>query len=173
MLEKDIKPTGAVEVNDEPSVIEDTKDVGLEFSNWEIKALFNTALSSIKLNDIDKDEKINLIKLKIELSKITEQIHEFEKTTIESLKTKEYTDLEQTVNSVDASKEDKELFSKMQNDLDKEANAVLLEMYNTIVTVNVNKISEDTFYKIADTLDSVAPVTLSGVNYIYNKLVKK
>lgn len=154
------------EVIDQP--VEEVK--GLEFAKWEIKMIFNQALSGIKVNDIKKEDKLNLIKLKIELGEYASKLQEYEKSVIDALKNDEYIQAEKAAQSADASNEVKSKFEELMHNLEKEANDTCMKEYNTIVTIDCEKLSKDVFYCIADTIQLEL---LGGYDYIYNKLVKK
>lgn len=141
----------------------------IKLSKFEIKVLFNPALDGMKLNDVDKEDRVKLIKLKIELGKIVRELEEFEKTLVESFKDDEYKSLEESSNKEDATEETKEEFKKLQESINKKINECAVEEYNKTVDIDFDGISEDTFYKVASTIDLAA---LGGYEYIYNKLVK-
>lgn len=170
MKDIDTKNITDVEVIDEPitKVDNEAEVEGIKFAKWEIKMIFNTAISSVKVSDVSKEDKINLIKLKIELGKIDTQIKEYEKTVVESLKTDEYNAAEQSAQS--GTEEDKTKFKDMQLKLEKDASEICMTLYNEEVSIECKHLSEETFYQIADLFDIQM---LGGYDYLYNKLVKK
>lgn len=141
----------------------------IKLSKFEVKVLFNPALDGVKLNDVDKEDRIKLIKLKIELGKIVRELEEFDKTVVESLKDDHYKSLEEDSNKEDATDEVKEEFKNLQESINKKINECAIEEYNKEIELDFDGISEDTFYKIMSTVDLTA---LGGYEYIYNKLVK-
>lgn len=164
----DINITDA-EVIDQP-ITETTEVVEhIKFIKWEIKMIFNGALSSIKINDLPKEDKINLIKLKIKIGKVHSELEAYEKSVVESLKDDTYTDGEKASQNKDATEEDKEKFKELQKKLEKIANETCMDEYNSEVTIECKHITDETFYKIADSFDMTM---LGGYDYIYNKLVK-
>lgn len=142
----------------------------IKLSKFEIKVLFNPALDGVKLNDVDKDDRIKLIKFKIELGKIVKELEEFDKTVVESLKDDHYKELEEASNKEDATEKTKEEFKNLQESINKKINECAIEEYNKEVELDFDGISEDTFYKTMSTVDLTA---LGGYEYIYNKLVKQ
>ena len=151
----------------------DTKDElaieGISFSKWEVKVIFNNALASVKVNNLNAEDRINLIKLKIGLGKAAASIQEYEKTVVESLKDDTYTDAEKAAQSPEASDEDKEAFAKIQSKLEKDASEACMSEYNDAIRIPCKYLTEETFYSIAEYFDMQM---LGGYDYIYNKLVK-
>lgn len=141
----------------------------IKFAKWEIKMLFNSALSSIKVNDLPKEDKINLIKLKIEIGKVHSELEAYEKSVVESLKNETYIAAEKASMTNDATDDVKEKFKELQKELEKTASETCMDEYNSEITINCKHITDDTFYVIADSFDMTV---LGGYDYIYNKLVK-
>lgn len=142
----------------------------IKFAKWEVKMIFNAALSSIKINNISKEDKINLIKLKIGLSKVQSELETYEKSVVESLKNDEYAEYEKAVQEVGATEEAKVKFKELQKELEKSANEICMEEYNKEVSIECAHLTDETFYMIADSFDMQM---LGGYDYIYNKLVKQ
>lgn len=172
-----ITETVDAEVIDQPTTetvvntTEETKEVeSIKFAKWEVKMIFNHALSSIKINDVSKEDKRNLIKLKIELGKVQSELDAYEKSVVESLKNEEYTEGEKAAQEPDATEEVKEKFKELQTKLEKSANELCMEEYNKEISIECAHLTDETFYMIADSFDMTM---LGGYDYIYNKLVKK
>lgn len=142
----------------------------IKFSKFEIKMLFNPALDGVKLTDIEKEDRIKLIKLKIQLGKIAKELEEYDKAVVESFKDSEYTSLEEKANSTDATEEIKKEFEELQQKINTKINETCVEEYNKEIDIESEHISEDTFFKAISTVDLVG---LGGYEYLYNKLVKK
>lgn len=150
-------------------VVKETKEE-LTFSKFEVKVLFNPAMDGVKLIDIDKEDRIKLIKLKIELGKVAKELEEYEKTVVESFKDETYKQLEEGSTKEDATEEIKKEFKELQESITAKVNEVCVEEYNKEIHITCAAISEDTFFKFISTVDLVS---LGGYEYIYNKLVKK
>lgn len=142
----------------------------IKFSKFEIKMLVNPALDGVKINEVSKEDRVNLIKLKIQLGKINKELQDYEKTVIDSFKDDNYTNLESKANSSEATDEDKQKFEELQKEINSKINEILIEEYNKEVEVECEPISEETFYKTITTVDLTA---LGGYEYLYNKLVKQ
>lgn len=149
--------------------IKEEKNV-IKLSKFEIKMLFNPVLDGVKLTGVSKEDRISLIKLKIELGKIAKELEEFEKVVIESFKDDNYKSLEQEASKEDATEEDKENFKKLQEEVNKKINESCIEEYNKEVCIECDPISSETFFNVISTVDLTA---LGGYEYIYNKLVKE
>lgn len=169
MTDIDIKePVEQTEEITSVEVIEDDNTVKL--SKFEIKVLFNPSLDGVKLNEVSKEDRIKLIKLKIELGRIAKELEDYTKTVIESFKDDEFKKLEEAAQKDNATEEDKKKFEEFQNNINTKINEVCMEEYNKIVDIKDAKISEDTFF---NTISQADINTLGGYEYLYNKLVKK
>lgn len=154
------------------TVIENNEEASknmITFSKWEVKMLFHPSLSEVKITDVDKEFRANLIKLKIALGKVDEELKEYEKSVIDSLKDEKFTELEKEASKEDAREEAKDLFEELKNQVSKEANELLVPKYNETVEIECEKIDEKTFYSIVSSIELTA---LGGYDYLYKKLVK-
>lgn len=142
----------------------------MKFNKFEIKMLINPALEGVKLNDISKEDRIKLIKLKIQLGKISKDLQDYEKTVVDSFKDDNYTNLESKANDKEATEDDKKNFEELQKEINAKINEILIEEYNKEVEIECEPIEEDTFYNAISTVDLTA---LGGYEYLYNKLVKQ
>lgn len=159
-----------IETTSAEVVEEVTSKEVIKFSKFEIKVLFNPALDGVKLNDINKEDRVKLIKLKISLGKIAKELEEYEKTVVESFKDEAYKNLETKAQETEATEEIKEEFKKLQDEITTKVNEICIEEYNKEVSIESEYICEETFFQAISTIDLAA---LGGYEYLYNKLVKK
>lgn len=142
----------------------------IKATRYEIESQLNNLVGSIKVNGLDKDCKLTLVKLKIKLGEIVEEISEFRKKTVEcTIKPEQYNYLKQKVEDNKATNEEKAEFNKIENEYNKELGDVLLPYLNEIIDVEFDGITEDNFWKIVE--NSEVEV-IFGYEYLKKKLVK-
>lgn len=143
----------------------------LKASRFEVEQQLNQYIGNIKVEGLSKDAKVSLVKLKIELSKIVNEIEDFRKKTIESLeKPANYDKLKEKAEKENASAKDKEAFKNAENEYNKKFAEVAIPYFNETITIPFDFISEDDFYILVEHNDVNV---IFGYEYIYNKLVKK
>lgn len=150
------------------TVVEDKKE--LKASRFEVEQQLNNLVSSLKIKDISPEGKLALVRLKIKLTEVKNEIDEFRKTTIESINKPEKLDeLKEAASKEDATDEVKNAFRELEDAYNKEFAEVAIPYYNDIISIPFNFISEADFDSIVKNNDIDA---LFGYEYIYNKLVK-
>ena len=83
----------------------------IKATRYEIESQLNNLVGSIKVNGLDKDCKLTLVKLKIKLGEIVEEISEFRKKTVEcTIKPEQYNYLKQKVEDNKATDKEKAEF---------------------------------------------------------------
>ena len=125
----------------------------MELTNFEIKQL-NVFTDTLLVKGMSTEAKVSLVTLKMQLRKITNDIIEFEKTTVDSIKPENIENL---------SEGDKEK-------LDKEYSDIIVPYYNQVIDINFELLSKEDFYKLVECNDIEK---LVGYEYIYEKLVNK
>lgn len=143
----------------------------LKASRYEIEQHLNQYIGNIKIEGLTSKAKLALIKLKLELSKVVEEINEFRKRTVDSItKPENYDELKAKAESSNATDEDKEAFTKVWNKYNEDFAEIALPYFNEIIEIPFDFISEEDFYTLAEHNDVNV---LFGYEYIYNKLVNK
>ena len=133
-------------------------------TKFELEQL-NQFTSTLKVNGLEKESKIKLIKLKIELSKIVKEIDEFRKTTVDSIKPDNYDELQQ-----DLTEKGKKKFEEVQKELNTKFQEIVVPFYNTQVSIEFEKLTPDEYFSLM--ADNDLP-ELSGYEYVYNLLVSE
>lgn len=142
----------------------------IKATRYEIESQLNNFVGSIKVNGLDKDCKLALVKLKIKLGEIVEEISEFRKKTVEgTIKPEGYDNLKQKVIYNKATNEEKAEFNKIENEYNKELGDILLPYLNETINVEFDGITEDDFWKIVE--NSEVDI-IFGYEYLKKKLVK-
>lgn len=142
----------------------------IKATRYEIESQLNNFVGSIKVNGLDKDCKLALVKFKIKLGEIVEEITEFRKKTVEgTVKPEGYDDLKQKIDDKKATNEEKAEFEKIEAEYNKELGDVLLPYLNETIDVEFDGITEDSFWKIVE--NSEVEI-IFGYEYLKKKLVK-
>lgn len=142
----------------------------IKASRFEIEQQLNNLVGSIKVKEMSKEGKLAMVKLKLELTKVTKEIEDFRKTTVESINKPEKLDeLKEAAAKEDADTEVKEAFKIVEAEYNKEFGEVAIPYYNTVISMPFDFISKEDFYAIVANNDLEA---LFGYEYIYSKLVK-
>lgn len=150
--------------------MDNTEKKVLKATRYEIESQLNNFVGSIKVNGLDKDCKLALVKLKIKLGDITEEITEFRKKTVDgTAKPEKYDELKQKINDNKATDEDKTEFGKLEAEYNKELADILLPYLNETIDVEFDGITEDDFWKIVE--NSEVEI-IFGYEYLKKKLVK-
>lgn len=133
-------------------------------TKFELEQL-NQFTSTLKVNGLEKESKIKLIKLKIELSKIVKEIDEFRKTTVDSIKPDNYDELQQ-----DLTENGKQKFEEAQKELNTKFQEIVVPFYNTLVSIEFEKLTPDEYFSLMAENDLPE---LAGYEYVYNLLVSE
>lgn len=143
----------------------------LKATRYEIEQQLNQYIGNIKVEDLSTDSKLALVKLKIELSKVITEIDEFRKKTIDSIeKPDNFDELRENAQKEGATKEDKEIWEKVEKEFNDKFIEIALPYFNEVVELPFDYISEEDFYTLVKHNDANL---IFGYEYIYNKLVKK
>lgn len=143
----------------------------IKASRFEIEQQLNQFIGNLKVEGMSAKAKLSLVKLKIELSKVVEEINDFRKKTIESIeKPDNYAKLEQAAKKEDATDKDKAAFKLVEEEYNKKFAEVAVPYFNDIVTLPFDFISESDFEALVEHNELNV---IFGYEYIYNKLVKK
>lgn len=143
----------------------------LKASRFEIEQQLNQYIGSLKVEGLSSKAKLALVKLKIELSKIVEDLDNFRKRTLESIdKPENYDELKSTAEKEEATKEDKEAWSKVEKEYNEKFAEVALPYFNEVVELPFDFLTEEDFYTLVEHNDVNV---VFGYEYVYNKLVKK
>lgn len=149
--------------------MENTQKV-IKATRYEIESQLNNFIGSIKTNGLDKNCKLSLVKLKIKLSELVEEISQFRKKTIEGINKPEgYDALKIAVDNATASESDKIKFAQLEKQYSIELGDILLPYLNETIDVEFEGINEDDFWKIVENSDIEM---IFGYEYLKNKLVK-
>ena len=136
----------------------------IEATRFELEQL-NQFTSTLKVTGLEKESKVKLIKLKIELGKIVKEIEEFRKTTVDSIKPDGFDELQQ-----DLSEKGKKKFEKEQEELNKKFQEIMVPYYNVKIGLEFEKLVPDDYYVLVG--ENELP-ELGAYEYIYNLLVQK
>lgn len=151
--------------------MENTENKEFIASRFEIEQQLNQYIGNLKVEGLNSKTKLALVKLKIELSKIVDEINDFKKKTIDSIeKPENYDKMQELAQKEDAKQEDKDAFSKVEKEYNDKLMEVLVPYYNEKVTIPFDHLTEDDFYALVEKNDVNV---IFGYEYIYNKLVKK
>lgn len=143
----------------------------LKASRFEIEQQLNQYVGSLKVEGLTSKAKLALVKLKIEMSKIVEDINDFRKKTLESIdKPENYDELKSAAEKEEATKEDKEAWSKVEKEYNEKFAEVALPYFNEVVELPFGFLTEEDFYTLVEHNDVNV---VFGYEYVYNKLVKK
>lgn len=143
----------------------------LKATRYEIEQQLNQYIGNIKVEDLSTDSKLALVKLKIELSKVISEIEEFRKKTIDSIeKPDNFDELRENAQKEGATKEDKEIWEKVEKEFNDKFVEIALPYFNEVVELPFDYISEEDFYTLVKHNNANL---IFGYEYIYNKLVKK
>ena len=143
----------------------------LKASRFEIDQQLNQYIGSLKVEGLTPKAKRELVRLKIEMTKVVEELNEYRKKTIESIdKPESYDELKEKANAEGATQADKDAYSKVEEEYNKKFAEIALPFFNEIVELPFEGISEDDFYALVEHNDVNV---IYGYEYIYNKLVKK
>jgi hypothetical protein len=151
---------------------EEVKDNAIEVTRFEVEQLLNTFVGNIKINGLSAEDKIAIIKFKLELSKVIKEIEEFRKTTIESLeKPEKYDELKESAEKEGADEETKKLFREVETEYNKKFSEVAIPYYNASVSIPFEGITEDAFFNILT--NNNTELLVFGYEHLYDKMVKK
>ena len=143
----------------------------LKASRFEIEQQLNQYVGSLKVEGLTSKAKLALVKLKIEMSKVVEDINNFRKKTLESIdKPENYNELKSAAEKEEATKEDKEAWSKVEKEYNEKFAEVALPYFNEVVELPFDFLTEEDFYTLVEHNDVNV---VFGYEYVYNKLVKK
>lgn len=143
----------------------------LKASRFEIEQQLNQYVGSLKVEGLTSKAKLALVKLKIEMSKVVEDINDFRKKTLESIdKPENYDKLKEDASKEDATKEVKEAWSKVEKQYNDKFVEVALPYFNETVELPFDFLTEEDFYTLVEHNDVNV---VFGYEYVYNKLVKK
>lgn len=142
----------------------------LKASRFEIDQQLNQYVGSLKVEGLTSKAKLALVKLKIEMSKVVEDINDFRKKTLESIdKPENYDELKSAAEKEEATKEDKEAWSKVEKEYNEKFAEVALPYFNEVVELPFDFLTEEDFYTLVEHNDVNV---VFGYEYVYNKLVK-
>lgn len=143
----------------------------LKASRFEIEQQLNQYVGSLKVEGLSSKAKLALVKLKLELSKVANEIDDFRKKTLESInKPENYDELKEAASKENATKEDKEAWSKVEKEFNDKFVEVALPYFNETVELPFDYITEEDFYTLVEHNDVNV---IFGYEYVYNKLVEK
>lgn len=143
----------------------------LKASRFEIDQQLNQYVGSLKVEGLSGKAKLALVKLKLEMSKVVDEINDFRKKTVESIeKPENYDDLKAAAEKEDATQEDKDAWSKVENEYNTKFTEVALPYFNEVIELPFDFITKDDFYTLVEHNDVNV---VFGYEYIYNKLVKE
>lgn len=143
----------------------------LKASRFEIEQQLNQYVGSLKVEGLSSKAKLALVKLKLELSKVANEIDDFRKKTLESIdKPENYDKLKEAASKENATKEDKEAWSKVEKEFNDKFVEVALPYFNETVELPFDYITEEDFYTLVEHNDVNV---IFGYEYVYNKLVEK
>lgn len=143
----------------------------LKASRFEIEQQLNQYVGSLKVEGLTSKAKLALVKLKIEMSKVVEDINDFRKKTLESIdKPENYDELKSAAEKEEATKGDKEAWSKVEKEYNEKFAEVALPYFNEVVELPFDFLTEEDFYTLVEHNDVNV---VFGYEYVYNKLVKK
>ena len=121
----------------------------LKATRYEIEQQLNQYIGNIKVEDLSTDSKLALVKLKIELSKVISEIEEFRKKTIDSIeKPDNFDELRENAQKEGATKEDKEIWEKVEKEFNDKFVEIALPYFNEVVELPFDYISEEDFYTL-------------------------
>ena len=142
----------------------------IKATRFEIEQQLNPVVGLINPFGLDKNDKFALFDLKIELSKIMDNIYDFRERTANRIdKPDNFEDIRKQAHSSDATEEVKEEWKKMLQDYNEKFASAAVDFYNTIESIPFGFISKVSFQKLMERND----FKLGEYEYIYNKLVKK
>lgn len=149
-------------------ITEEVKEI--KASRFEVEQQLNTLVGSLKVKDLSPEGKLALVHLKLQLTKIKNEIDEFRKTTIESIdKPEKLDELKEAAEKEDATDEVKVAFKEVEAAYNKEFTEIAIPYYNTIVSIPFDFISENDFDAIVKNNDLDI---LFGYEYVHDKLVR-
>ena len=149
---------------------EEIKENVIKASRFEVEQLLNPFIGNIKITNLSKEDKIKVIKLKLELSKVTKEIEDFRKTTVESLDKPENFDKE-AAEKEGASEEDKKAYKEVESAYNMKFSEVAIPYYNTYIDIKADHISEDAFFSIVE--DNNMDMAVFSYEQLYKQLVNK
>lgn len=151
---------------------EEVKDKVIEVTRFEVEQLLNTFIGSVKINGLSSEDKIAIIKFKLELSKVIKEIEEFRKTTIDSLeKPEKYDELKESAEKEGADEETKKLFKEVETEYNAKFSEIAIPYYNASVAIPFEGITEDGFFNIV--ANNNTELLVFGYEHLYDKMVKK
>lgn len=143
----------------------------LKASRFEIEQQLNQYIGNLKVDGLSADAKLALVKLKLELSKVMEDIDAFRKKAVDSIeKPENFDELREAANKEDATEEDKEAYKKVEEEYNKKFTDIALPYFNEIIDIPFDFISIDDFYNLVKNNEVNV---VFGYEYIYRKLVKQ
>lgn len=143
----------------------------LKTTRIEAEQTLNQFIGKLKLEGLSVDAKVELVKLKLQLTKVVAENNEFRNTTIASVeKPNNYSELQKEANAADATEEDKNTFAEVQKQYNEKLIEVLAPYFNEEVELAFGYISEKDFYELVAHNDVNS---VYGYEYVYDKLVDK
>ena len=152
-------------------VVDTTEEIKeIKASRFEVEQQLNPLIGSLKVKDVSPEAKLSLVHLKLELTKIKNEIDAFRKATIESIDKPEKLDgLKEAAEKEDATDEIKTAFKSLEAEYNKDFAEIAIPYYNTIISIPFSFISENDFDNIVMNNDLEA---LFGYEYVHDKLVR-
>lgn len=143
----------------------------MKASRFEIEQQLNQYIGNLKVDGLSADAKLALVKLKLELSKVMEDIDAFRKKAVDSIeKPENFDELREAANKEGATAEDKEAYKKAEEEYNKKFTDIALPYFNEIIDIPFDFISIDDFYNLVKNNEVNV---VFGYEYIYRKLVKQ
>lgn len=143
----------------------------LKATRFEVEQQLNQFVGNLKVEGMGAKAKLSLVKLKIQLAKIIEDINDFRKKTVESInKPADYDKLKEESEKEGAAAELKAKFKAMEEEYNGKFGEVALPFFNEVVSIPFDFITEDDFYSMVEHNDINV---IFGYEYIFNKLVQK
>jgi hypothetical protein len=132
----------------------------MKITKFECEQL-NNLISKLKISTVSNTNRVVIIKDKIELSRIVQDIETFKKVTADSLKPDNF--------EVLILSEDEEVKNVIQK-LEQQFNEILIQELNSVIDVEIDMIDIEDYFKIVEENKNLDVLEYED---IFNKLVKK
>ena len=142
----------------------------MKASRLEIEQQLNLYIGSLKIEGLSEEAKVSLVNLKIELSKIVNEINAYRLEVLNTIdKPENFDKYRELANKPDATEEDKANWRKVEEEYNNRFVEVALPYFKEEVDIPFEPISKEDFYTIVKNNDVNI---VYGYEYIYNKLVR-
>ena len=130
----------------------------------------NSIVNDSFLGDGSKESNKEIMKFKRELANEASKVEEFQKATVESVKTERFKELLDKKQKEELKGKEIKEFETINSEVEKKLNDILGEYFLEDVELVYNKISEDDFYEFV--VANKSKFQLVKVDYLYKFLVK-